>query len=183
MDPSASTAIHFTRRMFLRKTGALLAGSAILPHLGDARGQPAGSAPTKGTRGAEDAAATIEREVIWNGRQTGKSWFLPRTCLIPSAEGAGQPVGKTKDNEKVMRWRAPLFMAAVEPKTLRLIRATERVVFPLDTNDPAHVARMGNFHPLTVSPAESWVTTGEERPSDGWKGDLLLARIRWSKPT
>ena len=89
---------------------------------------------------------------------------------------------KTGANEKVMRWRAPIFIAAVEAKTLRLSRATERVVFPLDTSDPAHVARMGNFHPVTVSPAESWVTTGEERPADGWKGDLLLARIRWSRP-
>ena len=89
---------------------------------------------------------------------------------------------KTKDNEKVMRWRSPLFVAAIDTKTTRLIRATERVVFPLDTGDPAHVARMGNFHPLTVSPAESWITTGEERPADGWKGDLLLARIRWSRP-
>ena len=89
---------------------------------------------------------------------------------------------KTRDNEKVMRWRSPVFIAAVEAKTLRLIRATERVVFPLDAKDPAHVARLGNFHPVTVSSAESWVTTGEARPADGWKGDLLLARIRWSKP-
>ena len=92
MNPSASKAIHFTRRTFLHKTGALLAGSAILPHLADARGQPAGSAPAKEARGPEDGVATIEREVIWNGRQTGKSWFHPRTCLIPSAEGAGKPV-------------------------------------------------------------------------------------------
>ena len=89
---------------------------------------------------------------------------------------------KTKDNAKVMRWRSPVFIAAVEAKTLQLIRATERVVFPLDTNEPAHVARMGNFHTLAVSPTESWVTVGEERPADGWKSDLLLARIHWSKP-
>ena len=88
---------------------------------------------------------------------------------------------KTKANEKVIRWRAPLFIAAVDAESLRIIRSTERVVFPLDTKDPAHATRMGNFHPLTVSPVESWVTTGEERPADGWKGDLLLARIRWSK--
>jgi len=92
---------------------------------------------------------------------------------------------RTDDNAKVMRWRSPVFTAAVDARTLRLIRATERVVFPLDARGPAHAARMGNFHPLTVSPAESWVTTGQERPAgaaDGWKGDLLLARIRWSRP-
>ena len=89
---------------------------------------------------------------------------------------------RTADNAKVMRWRSPLFIAALDAKTLRLIRSTERVLFPLDNEDPAHVARMGNFHPLTLSPLESWVTTGEERPADAWKGDLLLARIRWSRP-
>jgi hypothetical protein len=81
-----------------------------------------------------------------------------------------------------MRWRSPVFIAAVDSNTQRLIRATERVVFPLDTNEPTHVARMGNFHTLTVSPSESWVTVGEERPADAWKSDLLIARIRWSKP-
>jgi hypothetical protein len=89
---------------------------------------------------------------------------------------------KTRDNAKVMRWRSPVFMAAVDATTLRLIRASERVVFPLDGSDPAHVARMGNFHTLAVTPSESWVTTGEERPGNGWKGDVLLARIRWSTP-
>lgn len=90
---------------------------------------------------------------------------------------------KTKDNEEVLRWRSPVFIAAVDTETLRLIRATEQVVFPLDAKDPAHTTRMGNFHPVTVSPAESWITTGEERPFDGRKGDLLLARIRWSRPS
>jgi hypothetical protein len=92
---------------------------------------------------------------------------------------------RTRDNEKIFRWRAPLFIAAVGPESLRLIRATERVVFPLDSPDPAQAARLGNFHPLAVTPMESWVTTGEERPADaagGWKGDLRLARIRWSRP-
>lgn len=92
---------------------------------------------------------------------------------------------KTEQNEKVVRWRAPLFVAAVNTANLRIIRATEKVVFPLrgdPVNDPEHVARMGNFHPVTVTPRESWVTVGEARPEDGWKGDLLLACLRWSRP-
>ena len=40
----------------------------------------------------------------------------------------------------------------------------------------------GNFHPVNASAAESWVTDGEILPKRGWKGDLLLARIRWAKP-
>ncbi|MCX6906414.1 MAG: exo-alpha-sialidase, partial [Verrucomicrobia bacterium] len=86
---------------------------------------------------------------------------------------------------KVIRYRAPIFMAAVDTKTLRLVRATERVVLPM-IGDPAgapeHVAAMGNFHPINVTPDETWVTVGEERSRDGWRGDTLLARIRWSRP-
>jgi hypothetical protein len=86
-------------------------------------------------------------------------------------------------NLNVLRWRAPLWMARVEPRTLRLIRATERIVLPLvgdGVRDPDRVAIMGNFHPVNVSPDESWVTVGEWQPRNGIKGDLLLARIRWS---
>ena len=41
---------------------------------------------------------------------------------------------------------------------------------------------MGNFHPLNVTPDESWVTVGEWQPKNGIHGDLLLARIRWTTP-
>ena len=92
---------------------------------------------------------------------------------------------KDASNVNVLRWRAPLWMAQVDPRTLRLIRATERVVLPLvgdGVKDPDRVAIMGNFHPLNVTPAESWVTVGEWQPKNGIKGDLLLARIRWASP-
>lgn len=88
-------------------------------------------------------------------------------------------------NVNVVRWRSPLWMARVDPRTLRLERATERIVLPLvgdGVQDPDRVAIMGNFHPLNVSPGESWVTVGEWQPRNGIKGDLLLARIRWSAP-
>jgi hypothetical protein len=88
------------------------------------------------------------------------------------------------DNARVMRWRAPLFMAEVDRKHLRLLRASERIVLPLvgdGVNDPKHVARMGNFHTLAVTPGESWVTVGETLPEDGWRGDTLLARVKWSR--
>lgn len=91
---------------------------------------------------------------------------------------------KAADNERVMRWRAPLFMAQVDRKNLRLIRASERTVLPLigdGLKDPTHVARMGNFHTLAVTPGESWVTVGETLPEDGWRGDTLLARVTWSR--
>lgn len=92
---------------------------------------------------------------------------------------------KDVSNLKVPRWRTPLFMAQVDPAKLRLIRDTERIVLPLvgdGINAPDDVAYSGNFHPVNVTPDESWVTDGEMLPKRGYKGDLLLARIRWSTP-
>ncbi|MCD6285805.1 MAG: exo-alpha-sialidase [Anaerolineae bacterium] len=87
------------------------------------------------------------------------------------------------DNINVMRWRAPLYIAPVDTDTLRLTRTGERSVIPLSgdgVNDADHVARMGNFHTVNASPDEAWVTVGETLPNDGWKGNTLLARIRWA---
>lgn len=92
---------------------------------------------------------------------------------------------KTETNARVLRWRSPLYVSEADRKSLRLIRSTERVVLPLvgdALSNPKHVAVMGNFQPVNVTPSESWVTVGEERSTDGWHGDTLLARIRWSRP-
>lgn len=92
---------------------------------------------------------------------------------------------KTAENARVVRWRAPLFMAEVDRSTLRLIRATEQAVLPL-VGDPAAapqlVPLMGNFHVTTASPMESWVTVGENRPKEQWWGDVRLARVQWARP-
>jgi hypothetical protein len=88
-------------------------------------------------------------------------------------------------NVNVLRWRSPLWMARVDPRTLRLVRASERIVLPLvgdGVRDPNRVAIMGNFHPVNVTSGESWVTVGEWQPRNGIAGDLLLARVRWSAP-
>jgi len=92
---------------------------------------------------------------------------------------------KDSGNVNVIRWRSPLWMAQVDPGSLRLRRASERVVLPLvgdGVKDPDRIALMGNFHTTNVSPKESWVTVGEWQPRNGIKGDLLLARIRWTRP-
>ena len=92
---------------------------------------------------------------------------------------------KAEANVNVMRWRAPLYVAAVDRGSLRLVRENEQVVMPLigdGVNDPNHVARMGNFHVTNASPETSWVTVGETLPHDGWNGNLLLARVHWSRP-
>ena len=92
---------------------------------------------------------------------------------------------KDKSNTGIIRWRAPLYVAQVDVLTRRLIRSTERVVLPLvgdGVNDPDNVALMGNFNVTNASPDESWVTVGEWMPRKNARGDLLLARIRWSRP-
>ena len=91
---------------------------------------------------------------------------------------------KAPANANVMRWRAPLYLAEVDPLTLRLREATERIVFPLigdGINDPTHVAHYGNFHVNNVNRDESWISAGEVIPAN-FRGDLLLARIRWRSP-
>jgi len=88
-------------------------------------------------------------------------------------------------NENVFRWRSPLWVAQVDVQRRCLIRSTERTVLPLvgdGVKQPDKVALMGNFNVTNVSPHESWVTVGEWMPRDGYRGDVVLARIRWSLP-
>ena len=88
-------------------------------------------------------------------------------------------------NANVIRWRSPLWVAQVDPRRRCLLRATERVALPLvgdGVRAPDGVALMGNFHVTNASPLESWITVGEWMPRQQYRGDVLLARIRWSKP-
>jgi len=88
-------------------------------------------------------------------------------------------------NTKVIRWRSPLWVARVDTERLCLIRQSEQVVLPLlgdGVNKPDDVALMGNFHVNNVNANESWVTVGEWMPRREARGDLLMARIQWSRP-
>ena len=92
---------------------------------------------------------------------------------------------KDASNANVIRWRSPLWVAQVDIERRCLMKSTERVVLPLvgdGINEPNEVALMGNFHVVNVSAGESWVTVGEWMPRNGYKGDVLLGRIRWSRP-
>ena len=80
-------------------------------------------------------------------------------------------------NNHVFRHRAPLFMAQVNPSTLEVIQATEKVLIPEDG------VALGNFGVTEVSPSETWVTTTEY-----WRGEpnntdneVIVARILWNK--
>jgi len=91
------------------------------------------------------------------------------------------------NNDHVFRHRAPLFMAQVDPKRLRVIRKTEQVLVP------ERGARLGNFGVTEVSKDETWVTVAEWMqkwgpdyvlPVDnkyGSDGSIWVARIHWKR--
>lgn len=89
---------------------------------------------------------------------------------------------RAENNDHIMRHRAPIWFAQVDPATLTVIRSTEQVVVP------ERGARLGNFGVTTFSADESWVTVGEgmyemeEAQARGANGRVYAARIQWSKP-
>jgi hypothetical protein len=84
-------------------------------------------------------------------------------------------------NRHLMRWRAPLLIAEVDPARMVLIRETEQVVFPVmpeDTNAEFKSALFGNFHPVNLSSGEALILAGEERSHASYQSNTLLARLR-----
>ena len=82
------------------------------------------------------------------------------------------------DNDHIIRHRAPLFIAQVDPEACCVIRATERVLIP------ERGAAMGNFGASAMTASESWVTVGEgvwndDMRSRGATGALFVARVHW----
>ena len=90
---------------------------------------------------------------------------------------------KATHNRNVMRWRAPLFLAKVDPVHLQLIQSTEQTVFPMigdGINNPTYVPQYGNFHVNEINENESWITSGEVIQAN-FKGDLLMAKVKWKQ--
>jgi len=83
------------------------------------------------------------------------------------------------NNDHIVRHRAPLFIAQVDPERLRVVRATERVVVP------EQGAELGNFGASAITRDEAWVTVGEgtlnlkARPRETTKS-AFVARVRWT---
>jgi hypothetical protein len=85
------------------------------------------------------------------------------------------------DNDHIMRHRAPLFIAQVDPGSLRVIRSTEKILMP------QRGARLGNFAVVEVSDQETWVTDAEWMQPAGCEklgsdGSVWVSKIRWKKP-
>ncbi|NNE92110.1 MAG: hypothetical protein HKN23_10720 [Verrucomicrobiales bacterium] len=81
------------------------------------------------------------------------------------------------NNDHVIRHRAPLFIAQVDPENLHVIRATEKILVP------ERGATLGNFGVAKITEHESWVTVGEgnikaEAIKRGADGSLFLARVK-----
>jgi len=85
------------------------------------------------------------------------------------------------NNDNVMRHRAPLFMARIDPQKLVVLRATERELVPNKG------AQLGNFAIVDVNEDETWATTSEgmapgNPATYGSNGRVYAARIMWEKP-
>lgn len=80
------------------------------------------------------------------------------------------------DNDHIMRHRAPLFIAQVDPRRLVVLKKTEQIVVP------ENHATLGNSGVCRISDHESWITVAEGRVSYGKrKGEdnrVILARLR-----
>jgi hypothetical protein len=72
------------------------------------------------------------------------------------------------NNDHIMRHRAPLFIAQVDPDRLCVLRDTERIAVPEEGK------LLGNFDATTINGNETWITVAG--------GEAFCARIRWSRP-
>ena len=85
------------------------------------------------------------------------------------------------NNDHIIRHRAPLFMAQVNPETLRVLRCTERIVVP------ERGAELGNFGAARINSKESWITVSEgmfmnDSRRRGAAGATFVARVIWNRP-
>jgi hypothetical protein len=85
------------------------------------------------------------------------------------------------ENDHIMRHRAPLFIAQVDPHRLQVLRSTERVLVP------ERGATLGNFGAAPITKHQSWVTVSEgiwndEARRHGAEGSLYVARVIWEDP-
>lgn len=145
---------------------------------------------------AEDGLAYVSRSVDGLGWADPRPWTYDDGEPLPTTTTQQQWLRhsdglylcytrRTADNPAVPRHRAPLFLARVDPATLRLIRSTERVAVRMRGDGravPNTVPMLGNFATVAASEAESWITVGEHNPQTGFDGDTIVARIHWARP-
>jgi hypothetical protein len=90
--------------------------------------------------------------------------------LIYSRRGA--------NNDHVFRNRAPIFIAEVDPETLRVRRSSEQIVLP-----EAGLDLTAGFAPVDVTGNETWIVTAEggfPKDRQNENNRVLLAKIIWN---
>ena len=85
------------------------------------------------------------------------------------------------NNDHVIRHRAPLVIAEVDPRRVTVKRKTERILVP------ERGTRLGNFGMTDVSPTETWITTVEwMQPVGvakyGSDNSVFVAKLIWNRP-
>lgn len=80
-------------------------------------------------------------------------------------------------NQSIYRYRAPLWMAQVDPVTLRLIKSTERIAMGITDNR----AQLGNFGTYNVLPGLSIVSSNEWNSL--FPNRAIFSRIWWDRLT
>lgn len=137
----------------------------------------------KGYVTVSDDGLTFQPIKAWtfdDGKELGsyntqQHWLVHRDGLFLAYTRRGA------NNDHIMRHRAPLFLAQVEPDKLHVVRATEQVLMP------ERGATLGNFGATAITENESWVTDSEGVWNDaarkrGAKGATFVARVQWSRP-
>lgn len=86
-------------------------------------------------------------------------------------------------NSKILRFRSPLFIAEIDPDTLRLRQESEQILFAVHGNPacPETVGLLGNFMVTALNPQQALVSDCEIYPSQaqewGYPGLLRIARL------
>lgn len=85
---------------------------------------------------------------------------------------------KGANNDHVFRHRAPLFISRVDPATMQVVRATERLLIP------EQGARLGNFGVTQIDNTETWITVTEwMQPmgveQHGSNNRIWVAKLLW----
>ncbi len=81
------------------------------------------------------------------------------------------------NNDHIMRHRAPLLIAQVDPKRLHVVRSTEQILVP------ERGATLGNFGAASITDDEAWVTVSEgiwnqDALRRGAQGATFVARVQ-----
>ena len=88
-------------------------------------------------------------------------------------------VRKNEVNQDICRFRAPLYIAEVNPETMELIKATEEIVFPIDgdLSNPDEVFFSGNFMPMRINDHEWLITDGQSQARAHCDSKVKIAYI------